>query len=146
MEIGGFKPFAAKNPPADSLLSISENFYPFLFKLGSWLPQIDVQNLKTEHLHDNVYRVTLNVTNIGFLPTNTQIGIKNKWCPKIKIALTLTENQKLVSGRILQFIDILDGSGGSKEVSWMVMGKKGDLLKIQIGSPMTGSLQKNVKF
>jgi len=99
-----------------------------------------------ENLHDNVYRLTLNVINQGYLPTNTQIGIRNKWCPKIKLAIDLTNGQKLVSGRVLQFIDILDGSGGSKEISWMVVGKKDDTFKINIGSPMTGSLQKNVKL
>lgn len=146
VEIGGFKPFPAKNPPADSLLSIAQKYYPFLLQLSAFLPRIDVQNLKVEHLHDNVYRVTLNVVNQGYLPTNTRIGIRNKWCPKIKLALELADNQKLVSGRVLQFIEILDGSGGSKEVSWMVMGRRGDILKINIGSPMTGSLQKNVKL
>jgi hypothetical protein len=144
VEIGGFKPFAAINPPADSLLSIFNNFYPFLFKLSSWLPRIDVRDLNVDHLHDNVYRLTLNVINLGFLPTNTQIGIKNKWCPKIKIALNLSDKQQLVSGRVLQFIDVLDGSGGSKEVSWMIIGNKGEPVTLEIGSPMTGTVQKNM--
>jgi hypothetical protein len=146
VEIGGFKPFAATNPPSDSLSSISNKYYPFLFRLGTWLPQIDIQNLKVENLHDNVYRLTLNVVNLGFLPTNTQIGIQNKWCPKIKLALNLTDKQQLVSGRILQFIDYLDGSGGNQEMSWMVIGKKGDIVELSIGSPMAGTILKNVKL
>jgi len=146
VEIGGFKPFPANNPPSDSLVSISKKYRPFLIKLSSWLPRIEVQKLKVEHLHDNVYRVTLNVVNQGFLPSNTQIGIRNKWCPKIKLAVNLSVNQKLVSGRVLQFIDSLDGSGGSEEISWMLMGKKGDTVKITIGSPMTGTILKNVKL
>jgi len=146
VEVGGFKQFAATNPPSDSLSSISKKYYPFLFRLGTWLPHIDVQNLKVENLHDNVYRVTLNVVNPGFLPTNTQIGIQNKWCPKIKLALILTDKQQLVSGRVLQFIDHLDGSGGNQEMSWMVMGKKGDTVNLSIGSPMTGTIIKDVKL
>jgi hypothetical protein len=146
VELGGFKPFPANNPPADSLVSISKKFHPFLIKLSSWLPRVDVQNLKVEHLHNNVYRITLTVINQGYLPSNTRIGIHNKWCPKIKLAVKLDSNQKLVSGKVLQFIDSLDGSGGSKEISWMVMGKKGDAVKISIGSPMTGTIMKNVKL
>ena len=146
VEVGGFKQFAATNPPSDSLSSISKKYYPFLFRLGTWLPHIDVQNLKVENLHDNVYRVTLNVVNPGFLPTNTQIGIQNKWCPKIKLALILTDKQQLVSGRVLQFIDHLDGSGGNQKMSWMVMGKKGDTVNLSIGSPMTGTIIKDVKL
>jgi len=146
VEIGGFKSFAANNPPSDSLSALSNKYFPFLLKLGSWIPQIEVQNLKVEHLHDNVYRVTLHVINQGFLPTNTQIGINNKWCPKIKLALQLEDKQKLASGSILQFIDRLDGSGDNKEISWMVIGNKGDTIKITIGSPMTGTIVKNVKL
>lgn len=146
VEIGGFKPFASSNPPSDSLSSISKKYYPFLFGLSTWISRIDVQNLKIDNLHDNVYRITLNVVNLGYLATNTHIGIQNKWCPKIKLALNLTESQQLVSGKVLQFIDQLDGSGGSKEMSWMVMGKKGDTVNLSIGSPMTGTVQKNVKL
>jgi hypothetical protein len=146
VEVGGFKPFEAENPPADSLASISKKYYPFLVRLSSWIPRIDVQNLKVEHLHNSVYRVTLNVVNQGFLPSNTQIGIRNKWCPKIKLAMDLTDKQQLVSGKVLQFIDTLDGSGGSEEISWMVMGKKGDTIKLSVGSPMTGTILKNVKL
>jgi len=86
------------------------------------------------------------VVNPGFLPTNTQIGIQNKWCPKIKLALILTDKQQLVSGRVLQFIDHLDGSGGNQKMSWMVMGKKGDTVNLSIGSPMTGTIIKDVKL
>jgi hypothetical protein len=146
VEIGGFKSFPANNPPADSLSAIADKFYPFLIKLGSWLPRINVQNLKIENLHNNVYRVTLKVLNQGYLPTNTQIGIRNKWCPKIKLSLDLADDQKLIGGQLLQFIDRIDGSDGNKEISWMVIGKKGDTLKISIGSPMTGTIVKNVKL
>jgi hypothetical protein len=146
VEIGGFKPFPVHNPPADSLMALSNTYYPFLIKLSSWLPRIDVVNLKVEDLYNNVYRISLNVVNRGYLPTNTQIGVLNKWCPKIKLALDLSENQQIVSGRVLQFIDRLEGSGGNKEISWMVMGKKGESLKLSVGSPMTGTLVKEVNL
>jgi hypothetical protein len=146
VELGGFKPFAAHNPPGDSLEVISKKYYPFLFKLSSSLPNIDVKNLKVEDLHNNVYRITLHVVNDGYLPTNPQIGVPNKWCPKIKLAVNLSQNQKIVSGRVLQFIDRLEGSGGSKEISWMVMGKKGETVKITIGSPMAGTVVKEVEL
>jgi len=146
VELGGFKPFAEYNPPADSLKALSNKYYPFLFKLSSSLPKIDIKNLKVEDVHNNVYRITLNAVNEGYLPTNPQMGVPNKWCPKIKLALDLSENQKVVSGRVLQFIDQLAGSGGSEEISWMVMGKKGETVKITVGSPMAGTVVQEVEL
>jgi hypothetical protein len=146
VELGGFKPFASNNPPADSLRGLSNKFYPFLYKLSSSLPRIDIRNLKVEDLHNNLYRITLNVINDGYLPTNPQIGVPNKWCPKIKMALELSKNQTIVSGNIHQFIDQIEGSGSSEEVSWMVLGKKGETVKITIGSPMAGTVVKDVEL
>jgi hypothetical protein len=146
VEIGCFKPFFAENPPADSLTAIAQKFRNFLGKLSSLLPRIDVENLKVENLHNNVYRISLAAINRGYLPTTTQIGVENKWCPKIKLAIQLSDGQKLAGGRILQFIDHLTGSGGSEEISWVVLGKPGETVKIAIGSPMTGTILKSVKL
>jgi hypothetical protein len=105
-----------------------------------------VKGVKVEDLHNNVYRLTLTVINQGYLPSIAQIGAPNKWCPKIKLHLDLDKGQKIVSGKILQFIERLEGSGGNQEISWMVMGNKGETVKITIGSPMTGTVVQNVKL
>ncbi len=144
VEIGGFKPFETENPPTDSLSVLSKKYVSFFHKISHMLPRIDASNLKVEHLHDNLYRISLTVVNSGYLPTNTHLGTRNKWSPKIKISLELSKNQELAAGKVLQFIDILDGSGGSSELSWIVIGKKNESLKMTIGSPMTGSIGKNV--
>jgi hypothetical protein len=146
VEIGGFKALQAENPPPDSLAGISDKYNLFFYQLAGWLPRVDVQNLKVEHLHDNVYRISLVVINQGYLPTNTNLGTRNKWSPKIKVAVELSKNQELAGGKVLQFLDILNGSGGSKEYSWMVVGRKDDSVKLSIGSPMTGVIIKTFKL
>lgn len=146
VEIGGFTPFAYTNPPADSLSVISQKFIPFLYQLGNWLPNTEINNQKVEHLHDNVYRLSVVISNKGYLPTNPKIGIPNKWCPKVKLALELTQNQTLVSGKILEFIDMLTGSGGSREFSWVVVGKRGETVNLSAGSPMTGIVKTTFKL
>jgi len=144
VEVGGFYPMVYANPPRDSLSTISHNFQAFVTKLGFWLPQIDINRLKVEHLHDNVYRVSMIVQNEGYLPTNPHIGILNKWCPKVKVSLELKNNQELASGRVLNFIDILPGSGGSKEFNWLILGRSGESIKLSAGSPMTGEIVKTI--
>jgi hypothetical protein len=146
VEIGGYKAIQSENPPADSLAGIADKYNLFFYQLANWLPRVDVQNLKVEHLHDNVYRISLAVVNQGYLPTNTNLGTRNKWSPKIKVAVELSKNQELAGGKVLQFLDILNGSGGSKEYSWTVVGRKGDSVKISVGSPTSGIISKIVKL
>ncbi len=144
VEIGGFKPFVYTNPPRDSLVVMGRNFQTFMIKLSSWLPRTDINVLKVKHLHDNVYRLSVVVQNQGYLSTNPQIGVPNKWCPKVKVSLELKNNQTLASGKVLNFIDILQGSGGSKEFNWLILGRKGETVKISAGSPMTGVIIKSI--
>ena len=146
VEIGGFKPFAFSNPPSDSLSVIADKFRPFLYQIAAWLPRIELNNQKVEHLNDNVYRLSLVISNKGYLPTNPKIGIANQWCPKVKVALDLSEKQTLASGKILQFADMISGSGGSKEFNWLIIGKRGETVNLTAGSPMTGIVKTTFKL
>jgi hypothetical protein len=130
----------------DTLLNTGKKHLDFLIRLCNWLPRTGIENFKTEKLQDNIYRISLTVINRGYLPSTTQIGKINKWCPKIRLALNLNENQRLAGGRILQFIDHLAGSGGSQEFSWVVLGKSGETVKLTVGSPMTGIIHKDVEL
>jgi len=58
--------------------------------------------------------------------------------------LNLNKNQTVASGKVLNFIDILKGSGGSKEFNWLIIGEAGDPVNISVGSPMTGEFVKTV--
>jgi len=144
VEVGGFNPSVFSNPPRDSLASVSHNFQTFMAKMSAWLPQIEISNIRVKHLHDNVYRLTLSVRNKGYLATNPQVGVSNKWCPKVKVVLELTKKQTLVSGRSLNFTDILPGSGGTQEFNWLVLGKSGESVKVSAGSPMTGEIMNTI--
>lgn len=144
VEIGGFKPLVKKNPPPDSLKTQSDEFGTFLQHVSGLLARSQINDLNVEDLHDNLYRISLKVSNTGYLPTNTQLGIRNKWMPKIKIALELSEKQQLVSGKVVQFIDKLSGEGGNEAFSWVVMGRKGSEIVIEAGSPSTGMVTRTV--
>jgi hypothetical protein len=52
----------------------------------------------------------------------------------------------MVSGRVHQFIDRLEGSGGNKEFSWVVIGNKGETVNLTLGSPMTGVVVKDIRL
>ena len=144
VEVGGFKPLVYNNPPADSLDGIFQTYQPFLVKLAEWLPRISIEELKTERLNENVYRLTFNVLNKGYLSSNPQAAAANQWAPKVRVSLSLNEDQKLAAGKSLNFINCLSGSGGNKMFNWVIISKPGQTVRIEAGSPMTGTIRKSV--
>jgi hypothetical protein len=144
VEVGGFKPFIKINPPADSLQPRAAKYSSFLFYLASLIPEINLDRINVEHLHDNVYRVEAVVINSGYLPTNTYIGTRSKWNRKVKVELSLEKNHSIASGNKLTLIDLIPGSGGTNSLSWVLIGDKGSKVTISAGSPMTGEDQREI--
>jgi len=139
VEVGGFKPYVAINPPADSLTYRAQKYNDFLKHLGSLLPRIKILNVKTEGLENQAYRIRMIVVNEGYLPTNTHIGIRSKWNPKVKVTLDLASSQKLISGKSLMLIDRIEGNSSSEELTWLLLTDKGTNVTITAGSPMAGT-------
>jgi len=108
------------------------------------MPEINLDRVNVEHLHDNVYRVEAVVINRGYLPTNTYIGISSKWNRKVKVELLLGKNQSIASGNKLNLISLIPGSGGTNLLSWVLIGDQGSKLTISAGSPMTGEDRKEI--
>ena len=56
-EVGGIKPFAMVNPPADSLeLLISKN-YKFIKAVASMHPELEFLDIKTESVGEDIWRI-----------------------------------------------------------------------------------------
>ncbi|HAP35720.1 MAG TPA: hypothetical protein DCQ28_07170, partial [Bacteroidetes bacterium] len=70
VEIGGVKPFVLTNPPADSLNNYSKPFSNFITYLAGELADISLSNKKVEKIGENVFRISIDVINNGYLPTN----------------------------------------------------------------------------
>jgi hypothetical protein len=138
VEVGGFAPYSHTNPPADSLESLSESFAPFLVTLAQSLPQVTVENIQVEELDNNVFRVSATILNTGFLPTSTELGTRIQWVPKVRVELTLSDDQQLASGRPLHIIDKLERSEGGREMRWLVVGDRNSTVKLTAGSPLVG--------
>ena len=137
MEVGGFAPYVSINPPADSLSMLATKHNQFLLWLSKQLPHTSLGGPKVEELSKNLYRITVHITNDGFLPTNSDMGVKVQWARKVKVDVDVSEGQAIQSGRKMQLVDSIPGSGGDQEFSWIISGKKGTV-KITAGTPMAG--------
>lgn len=136
VEIGGVNPFVLANPPAESLEVFSKPFINFITYLASQLPTILVMNQSVEKIGTNVFRITVDVVNNGFLPTNSGLGVKTRWVRNVRVVIDPGKGNTVSSGKAKQVIDPVKGSGGFKTLSWIVVGKGTAVVTAE--SPVSG--------
>jgi hypothetical protein len=108
------------------------------------LPQLALREVRVEAVGDRVFRVTAQVANTGYLPTNAAIGTRVRWSRRVRVDLVTGANQSIVSGRGMQLIDAITGSGGSTELSWLVVGAAGSTVTLKAETPMAGSVSETI--
>jgi hypothetical protein len=138
VEIGGIHPFKMKNPPPGMIDSLAETHGRFLVWLASLRPELEVLNLKTTGLGNQVYRLELDVYNTGIFPAMSGIGEKTRWVKKPKISLGLQADQALLSGKKITLLDQLEGDS-KVHLSWLIQGK--GTISLETGAPQTGITQ-----
>jgi hypothetical protein len=138
VEIGGIRPFALSNPPADSINALSQPYSKFLVALATQLPSLSLGNTKVEKVNDNVYRVSVDVCNNGYFPTNSGLGMRVRWPRNVNLTLELAKDQSLASGRAKQQLRAIKGSGGYQSMTWLVVGRAGSSVKVIAESPIAG--------
>jgi hypothetical protein len=136
-EIGGIKPFAMINPPADTLGSMIEKNYRFLVAIAAMHPELEFLDIKTVNTGENIFRVTLKVHNKGVFATCSEVGDMNSWTRLMRISFEPGKDISILSGLKVQRISRLQGSQ-SAEYSWLVNGKGS--VKITAGALNTGTI------
>lgn len=120
VEVGGFKPFYALNPPAKELDGLAEKHVKFITALPQWLPNLAITDAKAEPLGGGVVRVSATVVNQGYLPTMSEMGRVNGEAYPAWIDLTLPAKTELLQGHPRTRLPRLDGAGGKAERTWLV--------------------------
>jgi len=134
-EIGGFKPYVRHNPPKTHLDSTIINHLAFVVQLSDNMPSLSFQEVKTENLDNNTFRITGKIVNTGMLPTHTELGDKTRWVRKLRNRIIMDKGQTLLLGNDKTFHDSLQ-PGESISFSWLVNGK--GKISLEAGSPMVG--------
>jgi len=140
-EAGGIKPFAAINPPPDSLQDLIVKNYRFITAVAGMHPALEFLDIKVEDQGENVFRLTLKVHNDGIFATCTEAGERNMWTRVMRISVETADRQELLSGNKVQRIRRLEGDGYA-EFSWLIMGK--GTVKITAGAVNTGIVTTSV--
>lgn len=135
VEVGGMVPFVMNNPPFLLVEAIAEKHKHFILDMARKRPRTDIVNLKTEALGNNLFRVTAEIINNGDFPSVSDMGQRNRWVQKVVIRPQLANNQQMISGKMVEVIDLIDGRS-SIERNWLVRGKGN--MTIRAGSESTG--------
>ncbi|RPJ87406.1 MAG: hypothetical protein EHM18_01290 [Acidobacteria bacterium] len=144
VEIGGFVPYVRVLPPPaqiEKLASFSTDFY---LKLIDRLAELNIRETRVKAVDENLYNVTCYLTNPGWLPTSTAQGRRAQTSWPIRVRIKTAEDQAVFSGRPLESIQSLAGSGGTQKVEWTVRGKRGSTVEISAESPRLGSVSTRV--
>lgn len=143
VEVGGIPPYKMINPPYNMVADISKKHTDFILELAKIQPSIVLKNLTSEAVGNDITRISVDVHNQGLLPTHTEMGKKSRWLRKIKVALKLTKNQQIISGREITLVDSIDGDT-SQKFSWLIKGKGN--ITIEAGTSHTGIDTATVKL
>lgn len=136
-EVGGIKPFALINPPADTLDALITKNYKFITAIAAMHPELEFLDIKTENAGENIFRVTLKLHNKGIFSTCAEVGKNNYWTRIMRISFEPGSGQTFLSGRKVQKVETLDGDQ-SAEFSWLINGKGS--AKVMAGALNTGTV------
>lgn len=143
VEVGGFRPFTLLNPPDALMDSVLTRQSRVVAALAAELPVIQLRGVTVERVSPQVFRVTAQVANLGYLPTVSQLGARVRWPQRVRLELK-TDGQQIVGGRAVQLLDPVPGNGGSREISWLVVGAADSKVTVSAASPVAGSVTQTI--
>ncbi len=144
VEVGGISSFATLNPPAAELDSIAAKHTRFAVELAGMLPKLELRVASVEAVGTRTWRITAHVANTGFFPTLSGMGARARWARRIRVDLETGNGQEIASGRAMQLLNPLRGSGTSTELTWVVVGAAGSTVTLSAASPVVGEARETI--
>lgn len=144
VEVGGFAPGVLLNPSEAALDSVAMKHSAFVVEIAGLLPSVRTDRVRVTEVGPRVYRISADVVNDRYLATNAAIGVRSRLPMRVKVELTLGRGQTLSSGRRIDFINALRGSGGRESYEWVVVGDPGSTLTLTVGSPHAGMTTQSI--
>ncbi|MFB3854125.1 MAG: M14 family metallopeptidase [Vicinamibacterales bacterium] len=139
VEIGGFKPYATTNPPAEKLAELGASHAKFVLHLSSLFAKVRVAKTEVTNHGGGVFRIKAEVENAGFLPTALAQGVTARSVKPVMVQLGVEPGDIIAGDEKTNFIQALAGSGGRESYEWLVKGKPGQTVTLKVVSQKGGS-------
>jgi hypothetical protein len=138
VEVGGFAAFALLNPAGSQLDSLTMKHTAFVTDLVKMLPRIAAPTVTVTEVGPRVYRVRAVIQNNGFLPSNAAIGVRSRLPQRVRVEMLIGNGQQLSSGRRMQYVNAIPGSGGTEAFEWVLVAAPNSTVTLNVGSPHAG--------
>ncbi len=144
-EVGGYRPFALTNPPAEMVGEVASKHAYFLTKAAQRLPRIGVRKIECRHLGRSVYEVEIQVENTGFLPTLLSHGRTTREVHPTRLVMEL-DDESFLSGSRITNLPAIRGSGGMVELRYIVRVPEREKIDFEVVSMLAGKVKGSVEL
>lgn len=141
VEIGGWRPYARIEPPAAEGPKIAQGELDFLITLGGVLPRVKLVEAHARALADGLVEVTATLENESLLPLRSAAAERADTVRPARVELVLPEGAKLVAGSRDTLAGSLKGTGGRRELRWLVAGERLGSVGIVLDTDGAGSIR-----
>lgn len=139
VEIGGFKPYATVNPPAAKIADLGAGHAKFVVYLTSLFPRIKIAKTEVSPLAGGIFRIKAEVENSGHLPTSLAHGVVSRAVKPIMVQLGVPPEAIITGSEKTSFIPALAGSGTRRAFEWVIKGKPGTSITLNVVSQKAGT-------
>ena len=144
VEVGGIAPYATLNPPASELDSLGAKHTRFTQELAGLLPRLELRVASVEAVGTRTWRIKAHIANPGFFPTLSAMGSRARWAQRVRVDFKTSAGQEIASGRTMQLLNPLRGSGTNTELTWVVVGAAGSSVTLSAASPVVGEVSETI--
>lgn len=132
VEIGGFRPSVTSNAPAKDLADLGRKHGEFVVKLASMLPRVRIASTEVKAHGGGLFTVTVDVENTGFFPSSLQHGVVSGSVKPVLVQIQVPVESIVTGAPKAMRIASLNGSNSRQRVSWVIRGKSGAAVVIDV--------------
>ena len=144
VEVGGFKPYAAINPPAAKIAELGKSHAGFALYLTSLFAKVGIAKLDATNHGGGIFRIKAEVENSGFLPTALAQGLTAGTVKATKVQLQVAPESIISGSSKTSTVQALAGSGGRIKFEWLIKAKPGDAVGLVVTSQKAGADKRSV--
>jgi hypothetical protein len=143
-EIGGFAPYMATTPPAGQIDSLCNIQLPWLLRLSSKIPDIQLLNEKITSMGSGIFKLELFFENKGILPYPIAMGARNRQPAPVIVTLESEKMELLEGFKRTPLGDI--GGNQVKKLTWIIRAEKKCILTVNVESAPFGVHTKQIEI
>ena len=145
VEIGGWKKFGQNNPLPPALAKEVKRNVDFMLMQARSTPLLVITDVEQTYLDNDIYRLTVTISNEGFQPTELAIRVSNNKAVPVRSSISAPNNVSILDEKSEKDLGQISGNGET-EVTWLVQGSRGTAVKLSAYHPKGGRTDLTVKL